>query len=700
MGWPTLVLAGALGVWLYALGRASGQALADLHAQQTAAVLAFAIALGQAAFALHRGAGERTAARAVAVAIAALGMPLATVAWLALLPLARSAPAVTSCAALLALPLGAASYAAAAALAVRPAGAAMAAWLAAAGAGACCAQLAISRLDAEGVLAAACLLAAAAALGDGRTVALRSAGVVALLAAATLSALASRWLAVPDQAAPPSDMRRLREAARTLQVSPHLRFDGWDMGARVQIFELLRSGAATGTGVLLRDSALAAPLVRPGASLLPALCGRTLLGLPYDQSRSSVLIAGIGGGIELQCAVLHGASRVDVAEPSAAQLDAVRAWLGDRSDAGASRVRYAPALARAWARKRAGAPGYDLVVLASTREKHALPPGLLPRREALAETDRGIRELLSALNRTGVLFAVVRGEPAALRLAATADKALRALGAAAPAGHIAVYRDLDHYGILAARSPLGMDRLIALHTRARQPRSAAVEQPVLARLFAWPLAAPQLIWTTRAAFANRFGELFAPAGGPQASRLVRSYVFDIAPTSDDRPLFHERTRRDRPDTWPRASPLRALPVLAASALAGALALLALLAARLRPAAALRSALALFGLGAGQTLFCAFWLHALALWLDRPEQSFAWTALALPALALMRLPWRLSERARPWALGVHALAAAAAVPLAPLLVLRFGHTAVAVATVLLFALAGAVSWYPAREEPRA
>jgi hypothetical protein len=67
---------------------------------------------------------------------------------------------------------------------------------------------------------------------------------------------------------------------------------------------------------------------------------------------------------------------------------------------------------------------------------------------------------------------------------------------------------------------------------------------------------------------------------------------------------------------------------------------------------------------------------------------------------MRLPWRLAAHARPWALAVHALAAAAAVPLAPLLVLRFGHTAVAVATVLLFAVAAAASWYPAREEARA
>jgi SAM-dependent methyltransferase len=699
MGWPALVLAGAIGVWLCGLARATGHALADLHAQQTAAVLAFAMALGQVAFALRRDQGGQSAARAVAVA--ALGMPLGTITWLALLPLARGAPAVLSCAALLALPLGAASYAAAAALAARPAGAAMAAWLAAAGAGASCAQLAISRLGAEGVLASACLLAAAAALGHGRTAALRGAGVVALFAAATLSAFSGRWLAVPEHAAPPSDMRRLREGARALHSSLQLRFDRWDMGARVQTFELVgRGGDATGTGVLLRDSALAAPLLRrTAASRLPALCERTLLGVPYDQPRPRVLIAGIGGGLELQCAIHHGASRVDVAEPSSAQLDAVRAWLGDQPATGATRVRYVPALARAWA-TRARTAGYDLVVLASVRDKHALPPGVLPRRQALAETDRGLRELLSALKPSGVLFMIVRSEPAALRLTATADKALRALGAAAPAGHIVVYRDQDSYGILVARSPLGMDRVIALHGRARQPRSAAIEQPALARLFAWPLASPELIWTTGAAFSNRFGELFARAGAPQASRLSHTYVFDIAPASDDRPLFHERTRRDRPDTWPSASPLRALPVLAASALAAALGLIALLAVRLRPAAALRSALALFGLGAGQTLFCAFWLHALALWIDRPEQSFALTALALPGFALMRLPWRLSTRARPWALAVHALSAAAAVPFAPLLALRFGHTAVAVATVLLFALAAAASWYPAREEPGA
>ncbi len=119
--------------------------------------------------------------------------------------------------------------------------------------------------------------------------------------------------------------------------------------------------------------------------------------------------------------------------------------------------------------------------------------------------------------------------------------------------------------------------------------------------------------------------------------------------------------------------------------------------RLRPPAPVRGALAIGALGAGQTLFVAFWLHALALWTERPEHTFVLMALALPALALMRLPWRLARGALPWALAVHALSAAAAVPLAPLLVLLLGHSAVAVATVLLFALAAALSWYAPRAD---
>lgn len=659
-------------------------------------MLAFALALGKVALALRAAGGSHAPARASV--FAAIALPIASAAWLALVPSARATASNVACAALLAVPLAAASYAAAAELSTAPRRAgATAAWLAAMGIGASGALFTLPAIGAEGALAAACALAAVAALGHARGTALRAVAAIALIAAMVAGAARATLLAVPNQSAIPAELRQLRVDAAALGLTLAPRVDRWDASARIQSFELLERGRPTGLGALLRDSARVAPLVRaagPRPQLVAELCEHTLQAVPFRARRTRVLLAGIGGGLELQCAAHHGAARVDVAEPSDAQREAVRAWLRSDLDAGRTRVRHVRAAARSW-RERSG-QRYDLVMLPNARTKHTLPAGVLPIPQALSETDRGLRELLSLLDPGGMLWATTRSEPAALRLASTAHKALQANGVAAPSSHIFVHRADDSYGVAVTRAPLSLNQVIDLHTRAKE-RGRPVESPALQRLFDWPLAAPELIFTPGAAFANRFGHLFARTGRRPANALQRTYAFDIAPTTDDRPLFHERTRRDRPETWFRASPLRVLPQLAAVALLCALGLITLLAVRLRPPTALRSAIALGALGAGQTLFYAFWLHALALWTERPEHAFALMALSLPVLVLMRLPWRVALRALPWALAVHALSAAAAVPLAPLLVLLLGHSAVAVATVLLFALAAALSWHPPRPD---
>jgi len=695
--WPALVLAAALGCWLFALARAIAHALPDLRAQETVAVLAFALAAGKVGFALRRGAAG-SAARAST--IAAFGFPVATAAWSWLVPSARGPALTAACAVLLGLPLAAASLASAIDRSASPRRVApIAAWLAAVGVGASGALLALPALGAEGALAAACVLASLAALGEAHTTALRVAAAIALLGALAANIWPGRLFAVTEQTAVPSELRQLRARAAALGLTLAPRFDRWEASGRVQSFELLARDGATGFGALLRDSGLVAPLVRggrgPHAELVAALCEHSLQGVPFSRPRARVLLAGIGGGLELQCAAHHRATHIDVAEPSAAQDDAVRAFVGASLDAGLTRVRRIRASARAW-RKRSS-ERYDLVVLASGGTKHTLPAGVLPVPQTLRETDRGLSELLSRLDEDGMLWVTTRSEPAALRMAAMARKALQGRGVAAPALHLAVHRDGDSYGMAVARAALPLNQVLELHARAKQ-RTPAVESPALKELFDVPLSAPELIFTPGAAFTNRFGVLLARPGDQPPRGLQRVYAFDIAPATDDRPLFHERTRRDRPDTWSRASAFRSLPQLTAIALACALGLIVLLTVRLRPPSALRSALAIGALGAGQTLFFAFWLHALALWTERAEHTFVLMALALPALALMRLPWRMARGALPWALATHALSAAAAVPVAPLLVLLFGHSAVAVATVLLFALAAALSWYGPRADP--
>jgi hypothetical protein len=599
--------------------------------------------------------------------------------------------------AVLALPLAAAGWAAASDVSSAPAARRVRAlWLAASGSGASAGLCAVPWLGAPGVLAAGCLLYAASAFARARSGALRAASALALLVSVTAIALPASGLAVSGRTAGTAGALSLRTDAAALGLTLQPRFDGWDAGARVQSFELsTRSGRATGVGALLRDSALAAPLIRGGTrhpDLVAELCERTLFAVPWRAPGARVLIAGIGGGLELQCALHHAAARVDVAEPSRAQRLAVASWLKPTLGAATARVRFVSASARV-ASRRGGR--YDLVVVAGTRSKHVLPPGVLPIPEHVIETDAGLRALLAALTPGGRLWALARSEPAALRLANLARTALAGSGAVRPERHLVVHRDGDNYGVTVARSPLGLNQVLELHTAARARASAPrVENPALARLFAWPLSPPELVFTPGAAFANRFGALLSPSQGEAAARLARSYAFDLDAPTDNRPLFHELTRADRPDTWSAASAYRALPRLAALALLCAAALIALVVARAAPGLGLRAAVALAASSAAQPLLFALALHALGIATGSPELAFTLAPLALPAFALWARPAPAAS-----ALAVHALAVAAAVPVAPWLVMRSGYGAVAVAAVLLLAVAAALSWTRARTARR-
>ena len=181
----------------------------------------------------------------------------------------------------------------------------------------------------------------------------------------------------------------------------------------------------------------------------------------------------------------------------------------------------------------------------------SLLSSVLPR--VPSETVEGMHELLAALASDGALFAVVTGEPAALRFALTAMDALRLDGSNRPTTRIVVQRAVDHYGVWVGRGTMPMDALLELHARDRNRRVAGSSQPPAPSLPPWAASAPTLLHTPVALFDERMSRILRQHEQEPASSQLPAYAFDIAPLHDERPLFFELARWDRPDTWVEGS---------------------------------------------------------------------------------------------------------------------------------------------------
>ncbi len=642
-----LLLGVSLSAWSCAFSRVLAQALDDVQLQQSAAVAALGFALGPLLAALRPPPREPRAARrrlAWSTTLYALLLLGASATWVRLAHgLTPVFGASGGAGLLLALPLCVGGYALAAAGPIWPA-------LAGAAAGAALALPALELLGAAPLLAQACLVAALAALLCARAPHVErrdpvwSLSGVAFLAALLAALDAHQALPLPEQGPPLGRLAALRAHLSQSGVRLIPQSSRWDGYGHLQVFTLAGKPAGAGRlGLLARDSAPLSGVVRGNGNstedALQALCEGTLLSEPYARPRPRVLLAGFGGGLELQCALRRGAQHVDVAEPSAALRAAIGGEL-DRLLHGAAtdpRVQIHAASARSLARRT---HGYDLVLIAARGHKHRLSAGVLPVPEALLPTDAALADLIGALAPDGVLSAIVQGEPAALRFASTAFSALRLLDQPKPDNHIVVHQSGNAYALLIKRKPLELDEVLALHERNRERRSVQTD-PLLLDLFEWPLDSPALRYTPGAGFQNRFGELFARASRPGVPPMQKGYVFDISVASDDRPLFFELTRCARSDTYGAQSACAALPRLAGLWSIAALGLLLLLGLRVRASAVgpgLRELLSLACSGAALTLGFALLSHLLAIFAAVSARGFVLAALGMlggAAFALAR-----------------------------------------------------------------
>src|SRR6185295_10076591 len=133
--------------------------------------------------------------------------------------------------------------------------------------------------------------------------------------------------------------------------------------------------------------------------------------------RKRVLVIGLGGGMDVQCALFHGAESVDVVEINPDSIAAVRGpfneWTGGIGSN--PRVTYHLGDGRSFAhRLRTG--GYDVIQLSGVDTKNAASSGGLALSENTLYTEEAFADYLRNLNPNGVLSIVRFSDAEAVRL--------------------------------------------------------------------------------------------------------------------------------------------------------------------------------------------------------------------------------------------------------------------------------------------
>jgi len=242
----------------------------------------------------------------------------------------------------------------------------------------------------------------------------------------------------------------------------------WDPHARVDVihYEGLPAGALYLNFI---DPAYAAP--RPDANFMlldqtaatqildgsgdMSVLRASIIAAPYELvSQPHVLIIGPGGGIDIQNALVHGASRVDAVEVNRGVSGLMRGPLANYSGHvySADRVNVVDDEARSYIRR--ASDRYDLILMTVVDSYAALASGAYALSESYLYTAEAFDDYLSHVADHGEL-AVGRWyrEPPVemLNTAALGVDALRRRGVADPLAHLMVVRYLE-FGLLIVRA--------------------------------------------------------------------------------------------------------------------------------------------------------------------------------------------------------------------------------------------------------
>ncbi len=584
-------------------------------------------------------------------------------------PVATRAPAAFALASLLTLPFLASGVTVTLALSAqgRDVGRVYAANLLGAAAGCFLPLALLGPLDGAsflGMLAALAWIAAtlylrAAGLLRDRRFALAQGGALVL----TLLALLAPRAVFPLRPEPFGQANAIISAAAPLGVRTKEIFDRWGPVGHIAVYDYenvpggpspypFRFYAQDGTAgsMLVRWDGKDERAIAAGApaSEVSRLCTETIYSQGHVRHRDKVLIIGLGGGPDVQCALYHAAASVDVVEINPTTIGAMTGTF-DEFLGGIGhdpRVRYHARDGRSFVRgSRDG--GYDLVQLSGVDTKQLLASGALALSENHLYTIEAFDDYLASLAPNGVLSIIRFGEPELMRVLNTAAQALRRRGVEHPERHIVAILNGPIVGALIGRAPLTGDEIAATAAhfdfRGRQFRGIG---PFFFDLIVPALRNPPVVaWDPVRHGAAPYGPYFAGLEKGDTRPFQATYPFDISPTTDDRPFFF--------DLYIEASEAALVPFRVIYTLLAAVGVLAL-ALILGPALWLRSregghapAIApwFFGAVGLAYLFVEVWLlHRFGMYLG--DQTYAMSVVLAPLLVGTGLGAWLGERRIP------------------------------------------------------
>ncbi|MDX1540963.1 MAG: hypothetical protein R3349_06120, partial [Geminicoccaceae bacterium] len=260
----------------------------------------------------------------------------------------------------------------------------------------------------------------------------------------------------------------------------------------------------------------------------------TTSALPYHLlDRPEVLILGAGGGAGVLQALAGGALEVDAVELNPEVLDLVETRFAEFAGNLYGRDDVEVHLGEARSFVARTGETFDLIQLPLLDSFGAASAGVHSLHESYIYTVGAFQDYLDALEPGGIV-AITRWLKLpprdALKLLATATRALEQRGVADPSEHLVLIRSWKTSTLLVRNEPFTADQIAALQTFAAE------------RSF-------DLVWYSgiEAEEVNQYNVLEQPYFyegaaallGPEREDFIERYKFAIAPASDDRPYFFD-----------------------------------------------------------------------------------------------------------------------------------------------------------------
>ncbi|MDX1642739.1 MAG: SAM-dependent methyltransferase [Thermoanaerobaculia bacterium] len=262
--------------------------------------------------------------------------------------------------------------------------------------------------------------------------------------------------------------------------------------------------------------------------------GYSTAALPYAMGEpEEVLVLGAGGGVEVARALHHGAESVVGVEIDPQIVDLVRTEYGEFSGDLYRRPEVEVVVEDVRGYAATESHRFDLVVLAAVGGYGGGGPALAALAESYLHTVEAFDAYLDLVEPGGLLTATVhvKNPPRdAVKLAATAIRALEHRTESDPAASLALIRSWQTATLVVKRGRLSAAEIEGLREFGRERFFDPIHYPGMSE-----------------EEANRYNRLPEPLFhravaslfGAERDRFLERYKFDVRPTTDDRPFFHQ-----------------------------------------------------------------------------------------------------------------------------------------------------------------